>query len=235
MKNTLKIGLVLMATVIAISSSSFAQKKRKPFKGTITYEMKYSGEELEPAQIAQMPKEKTVKIYKNLTLAEQGPATVITNGDLRKVSVLMDLSSYGLEKYLIVQKEEEIEEKRKGAEIKYLDETKKVLGYKTKKAIITIPANEDEDESSTAKITAYYTEDFGSELVNFGDDMFHGLKGIALEFEIITSEITIKCTAISVKKGKVKEVDFLIPTGYTETTMEAFQEEMDALRGGDDE
>ncbi|NVN94304.1 MAG: hypothetical protein HXX18_03365 [Bacteroidetes bacterium] len=232
MKNTLKIGLVLMAIFVAITSSSFAQKKAKTFKGTITYEMKYSGDGLEPAQIAQMPKESTIKIYENLTLTEQGPATVITNGDLKKVSVLMNLSAYGLKKYLIVKKQEEIEKDNKGTVIKYLDETKDILGYKAKKAEITSAPKEDEEEASSAKITVYYTDELGSDLVNFGNEMFHGLNGVALEYEVVTPKITIKGLAKTVEKGKVKEIDFLIPSDYVETTMEAFQEEVKALQGG---
>jgi len=232
MKNTIKTTIVLMAVLVAISSSSFAQKKAKPFKGIITYDMKYSGEGLEPAQIAQMPKESTVKIYENLTLTEQGPATVITNGDLKKVSTVIDLSSYGMKKYLIVQKQEEIEKENKGTIIKYLDETKEILGYKVKKAEITSAPKEDEEGAGTAKITVYYTEELGSELVNFGNQMFHGLNGVALEYEAVTPKITIKGVAKVVEKGKVKETEFLIPTGCTETTMEAFQEEMKAMQGG---
>ena len=232
MKNTLKIGLILMAIFVGITSSSFAQKKAKTFKGTITYEMKYSGDGLEPAQIAQMPKESTIKIYENLTLTEQGPATVITNGDLKKVSVLMNLSAYGLKKYLIVKKQEEIEKDNKGTVIKYLDETKDILGYKAKKAEITSAPKEDEEDASTAKITVFYTEELGSDLVNYGNEMFHGLNGVALEYEVVTKKITIKGVAKTVEKGKVKETDFLIPSDYVETTMEAFQEEVKALQGG---
>jgi GLPGLI family protein len=232
MKNTLKTVVVMMAILIAFSSSVFAQKKAKPFKGTITYGLEYSGEGLEPAQLAQMPKEEVIKVYENLTLTEQGPATVITNGDLKKVSVIIDLSSYGMKKYLIVKKQEEIEKDNKGTDIKYFEDTKEILGYKAKKAVITASVKEDEEEGSGGKITVYYTDELGGEEVNFGNEMFHGLKGIALEFEAVSKKMTIKAVAKSVEKGKVKETDFLIPTGCTETTMEAFQEEMKALRGG---
>jgi len=235
MKNTLKIGLVLMAMIVAISSSSFAQKKEKSFKGTIVYEMKYSGNGLEAADFAKKPKEFTAKIYENTTLTDQGQGVIITNGDLKKVSIIIDLSAYGMKKYLIVQKQEEIEKEHKDTKIKYFEDSKDVLGYKTKKAEIVILTGEDDEEKDTVKIIAYYTEDFGSELVNFGDQMFHGLKGIALEFELITPKYTMKATAKTIEKGKVKETDFLIPTGCTETTMEAFQEEMKALQGGGDE
>jgi GLPGLI family protein len=232
MKNSLKTVIVMMAILIAYSSSVFAQKKAKPFKGTITYGLEYSGEGLEPAQLAQMPKEEVIKVYENLTLTEQSPATIITNGDLKKVSVIIDLSSYGMKKYLIVKKEDDVEKDYKGTDIKYFEDSKEILGYKTKKAIITAPVKEDEEDGSSGKIVVYYTEELGGAEVNFGSQMFHGLKGVALEFEASTKKMTIKGLAKTVEKGKVKETDFLIPTGCTETTMEAFQEEMKALRGG---
>jgi GLPGLI family protein len=232
MKNSIRIAFIMMAVLLAFSSSSFAQKKAKPFKGTLTYGLEYSGEGLEPAQIAQMPKEEVIKVYENLTLTEQGPATRITNGDLKKVSLIIDLSSMGAKKYLIVQKQEEIEKDNKGTDIKYFEDNKEILGYKVKKAVISAPVKEDEEEGSGAKITVYYTEELGGEEVNFGNEMFHGLKGVAMEFEVTTKKITIKGLMKSVEKGKVKETDFLIPTGCTEVTMEAFQEEMKALRGG---
>jgi len=62
--------------------------------------------------------------------------------------------------------------------------------------------------------------------------MFHGLKGVALEFEVVAPKITIKGIAKTVEKGKVKETDFLIPTDYIETTEEALQAEFKALQGG---
>ncbi len=236
MKNILRTTIVLAAISIALVSNSFAQKKAKPFKGTIIYTMTYSGDALEPAQMAQLPKESTIKVYENRTLTEQGPASIITNGDAKVVYTVVDLSSYGMKKYLITQKQEEIEKDNKGTQFKYSEESKDILGYKTKKVEITPPAKEDEDsEISSAKIVAYYTEDLGGEEVNFGNQYFHGVKGVVLEYEITTPKINIKGVAKSVEKGKVKETDFLVPSDGTEITMEEFQEEMKALRGGGDE
>jgi len=43
-----------------------------------------------------------------------------------------------------------------------------------------------------------------------------------------TSKITIKATAKTIVKGKVKETEFLIPTDYTQIT----QEELQGMMGG---
>ena len=54
MKTTFKILLVLVA--VSFSLSSFSQKKAKPFKGTITYDITYEAdEELDEMTKAQMP------------------------------------------------------------------------------------------------------------------------------------------------------------------------------------
>ena len=235
MKNLSKTLIALFLLVSIISVPTFAQKKGKTFRGKITYSMTYSGDGVEPSQLAQLPKESEVKIYDNKTLTEQGPASVITNGDLKTVNTVIDLSSYGMKKYLIVQKQEDIEKENKGTKINYSEDSKDILGYKTKKVEISAPKKEDdeedEEEGESAKIIAYYTEDLGGEEVNFGSQFFHGVKGVVLEYEVITSKLNIKAIAKSVEKGKVKESDFLIPSDCTETTMEAFQEEMKSLRG----
>lgn len=234
MKNALKTLVIILVISIAYSGSVMAQKKGKAFKGTVTYSLSYSGDGVEPAELAKYPKESNIKVYESRTLTEQGPASVITNGESKVVYTVVDLSSYGMKKYLITQKAEEIEKENKGTQFKYSEEGKEILGFKTKKVEITPPAKEDEEEDAAGsmKITAYYTEEMGGEEVNFGNQMFHGVKGFVLEYEVVTPKITIKATAKTIEKGKVKETDFMVPSDCTEVTKEAFEEEMRALQGG---
>jgi GLPGLI family protein len=236
MKKYIKL-LFLLPVIGYMAITPANAQKAKSFKGTITYDLTYSGDGIDAAKLAQMPKESVLKIYENKTLQESGPSSIITNGDLKIKYLLFDFSAYGAKKYLIKQTEEDIkkeEAENGGSEIKYIDETKEIAGYKCKKAEITAK-NPDDDEEKAAKITVWYTEELGGEAVNFGNDMFHGLKGIALEYEVITPKVTVKAVTKTVVKGKVKETEFLIPTDFQETTMEAFQEEMKALMGGGDE
>ncbi len=234
MKNALKTLVIVLAITIAFSGSVLAQKKGKPFKGTVTYALTYSGDGIEPAELAKYPKESTIKVYENRTLTEQGPASFITNGDLKLVYTVIDLSSMGAKKYLITQKAEEVEKDNKGTQYKYSEEGKEILGFKTKKVEITPPVKEDEEEDAAGsmKITAYYTEDMGGEEVNFGNQMFHGVKGFVLEYELVTPKVTIKATAKTIEKGKVKETDFMVPSDCSEVTKEQFEEEIKALQGG---
>lgn len=236
MKNALKTLVIVLVISIAYSGSVMAQKKGKPFKGTVTYSLSYSGDGVEPAQLAKLPKESSIKIYENRTLTDQGGyGSVITNGDSKVVYNLVDLSSMGLKKYLITQKAEEIEKENKGTQFNYSEEGKEILGYKTKKVEITPPAKEDEEEDAAGsmKITAYYTEEMGGEEVNYGNQMFHGVKGFVLEYEVVTPKITIKATAKTIEKGKVKETDFMIPSDYVESTKEQVEEDYKSLMGGE--
>lgn len=233
MKNASKTLVIILAITIAFSSSVFAQKKGKPFKGTVTYSLSYSGDGVEPAELAKYPKESSIKVYENRTLTDQGYASFITNGDSKMVYTVIDLSAMGAKKYLISQKAEEVEKDNKGTQYKYSEEGKEILGFKTKKVEITPPVKEDEDEEAgSMKITAYYTEDMGGEEVNFGNQMFHGVKGFVLEYELITPKITVKAVAKTIEKGKVKETDFMIPSDCSEVTKEQFEEEIRALQGG---
>lgn len=233
MKNASKTLVIILAITIAFSSSVFAQKKGKPFKGTVTYSLSYSGDGVEPAELAKYPKESSIKVYENRTLTDQGYASFITNGDSKMVYTVIDLSAMGAKKYLISQKAEEVEKDNKGTQYKYSEEGKEILGFKTKKVEITPPVKEDEDEEAgSMKITAYYTEDMGGEEVNFGNQMFHGVKGFVLEYELVTPKITVKAVAKTIEKGKVKETDFMIPSDCSEVTKEQFEEEIRALQGG---
>lgn len=233
MKNAFKTLVIILAITIAFSSSVFAQKKGKPFKGTVTYSLSYSGDGVEPAELAKYPKESSIKVYENRTLTDQGYASFITNGDSKMVYTVIDLSAMGAKKYLISQKAEEVEKDNKGTQYKYSEEGKEILGFKTKKVEITPPVKEDEDEEAgSMKITAYYTEDMGGEEVNFGNQMFHGVKGFVLEYELVTPKITVKAVAKTIEKGKVKETDFMIPSDCSEVTKEQFEEEIRALQGG---
>lgn len=111
-----------------------------------------------------------------------------------------------------------------GFYIEYIaDQTKSVAGYNAKLARIHIFGENGED----SPVDMWYTDEIGPE-VNF---LANGVKGVPLEY---TQELgdgkAITMTATEVVKGKVKDVDFLMPAGYKEMTVEdwqAFQEELE--------
>ena len=100
--------------------------------------------------------------------------------------------------------------------INKLEGTKTIAGYKCVKAEIVTKKDDKE-----TKMIVFYTE----ELKPFHqEDEYKDINGTILETEIETGEgdeaITMITTATEVKKGKVKPVEFLQPSGATELTKE---------------
>ena len=229
MKNLIKVTLVISAILIAFSSFTYAQKG-KPFKGMITYSISYTG--LEPAQAAQQPKimELYVSGDKSKMVLNLGPASfmVINDGEKTEKITLIDQGAE-MKIYFKTTKEEIEKEINEGPKptIKYLDETKVVAGYTCKKAEYTVKP---EDKDTPTVATIWYTEEIGSEKLNYGGE-FSGLKGMALEYEMKQGEVTTKFAATEVKKGKVKDTDFFIPADFKELTAEEKQQMIDAMKG----
>lgn len=112
------------------------------------------------------------------------------------------------------------EEEEPEVTVDLIDETKEIVGYTCKKAILTM-------EDGT-EIEYWYTEEFETPKVNaqgFSDKV----PGLALEFTITNPQMkmTYSATDVSTKvKGANKVFDMEIPEGYTEKTMEELQNMM---------
>lgn len=213
-------SIFALALIALISMSGMAQKKAKPFVGIVTYTMTYDGT-WDAATLAQQPKEMKTTIMGNKSkqVMDLGQAliTTITNGDDSTQIVLLDVPSYGLKNYIKVTKEKLLEKEGEEPEIKYLDETKEICGYVCKKAEYTV-----KDEFGDPKtIVIFYSTEVNNGSLNIGSS-FPGLKGFPMEYTIVTDEgkVTTTVSLVETKKIKVKEIDFLIPTDYTEMTDE---------------
>jgi GLPGLI family protein len=124
---------------------------------------------------------------------------------------------------------EDIEKKiaeKPAPEIKYLDETKTIAGYVCKKAEYT----EKSDDGTSSTATVYYTEELGGEALNYGGQ-FNKLKGVPLEYVITAGGVITTFAATEVKKGKVKDTDFLIPSDYVEMSAEEKAQMMKQFEG----
>lgn len=119
----------------------------------------------------------------------------------------------------------------KGYYIEYVDgQTKKIAGRDAKLARLHVF----DDEGKDKVIEFWYDDTMGPE-VNF---LANGVRGIPLEYTItMDGGKAITITAAEVIKGKVKEVDFLMPDGFKELPedqfkafMEEFQEEVQLLQ-----
>ena len=227
MKKSIKTFVILMAISFTFCNASFAQKK---FRGIINYTIAYSGT-IDVATAAQQPKTMILSIYDNKQKMNipLGPVNIdiITDGDAKTQITLLDIM--GEKKYYKMTKEE-LEKKiseSPAPEIKYSDETKTIAGYVCKKAEYI----EKNDDGTTTTTIVYYTEELGGDALNYGGQ-FNKLKGVPLEYVQTNGEgIVTTFTASEVKKGKVKDTDFLIPSDYVELTPEEKQQMIDQLKG----
>jgi GLPGLI family protein len=99
-------------------------------------------------------------------------------------------------------------------------DTKVIAGFTCKKAILTTVL----EDSSMIKDTIYYTEEIGCSDLNFSST-FKDVPGAILEYTeyIAQMEATSVYVAKEVKKGKISDNVFLIPSDYQEVTKEEFK------------
>jgi len=222
MKKSILSVFFVSLLLIAYTTATFAGGK--PFKGTIIYDLTYTGD-IDPATLSQLPKEITKFIYGNKSKTEvnQGGAyiTEIQDGDAKTQTVLLDIEMMG-KKFVIRKSAEEVAEEMADlpeSTIKYIDETKEIAGYICKKGEL-ITKDDDGEESISV---FYYTEQLGNKAWNFGTE-YSEVDGAILEYEEGAGNFSVKLVARIVKKGKVKETDFLVPSDFEEVSSEQLRE-----------
>jgi hypothetical protein len=211
--------LLTAVSVLFFTYSTYAQKK-KEFQGVITYDITYPGASLTPAQKAQLPvtQDMTVKGCKTKTEIVSGMASQaeITDGATKSVIGLID---YMGTKYALKKDSNEISKDFSKLTIKVTPstDTKVIAEYTCKKAIVTIT---DEDGTVTND-TLFYTEEIGCSDLNFSTE-YKDIPGAILEYSMYVAQIDtyMKYTAKTVKKTKVSDNIFLIPSDFQEVTKE---------------
>lgn len=218
---------IMMFSTLLISVfllSSFVSPP-KEFKGVITYKITVSGSSVNDEMLTMMPKTLTLSVKGNKSRAEMvmmmGKTVAISDGDAKTSIVLMDMMG---QKIAIQSNQEEIQaeiDQAPKTSVNVTGETKEILGYTCKKAIITI-------EGEDTQLIVYYTDELGSQALNFDNPQFKDIDGLMLEYEIPQEEFTMQFTATSIEKTNVDDSAFTIPEGYQIKT----KEEMKGMFGG---
>ena len=228
MKNFCKIILISLM-FSGITFSSFAQKDKKTFQGTITFGITYAGSSLNPAQLAQLPSSQTVtfKECKSKTENVTGPVSTIqiVDGITKTQTVLID---YAGSKFALKYTSQQITEQMANTAMPVVTltkDTKVIEGFSCKKAIL---ATTQEDGTSKSD-TIYYSDEIGCSDLNFSDT-FKDVPGAVLEYTTFSPELDAKVAVCvkEVKKAKVSDNAFLIPSDYKEVT----EEELKTMFGG---
>jgi len=223
-------GIIIVALIsfsIFSASTNAITKKKKGWKGSITYSISYEGEGITPASVANAPKKVVIKVMGNKSATEivQG-YTIITMIENPEFDLGVQLIEVGEKKFAIKSKlsETNVDSLRKyDTEVDLVNETKIIAGYECKKAVITwIPRDTALGEELIFNV--YYSTELGDEKTNEGGQ-FAEIPGMLIEFQQILGKMIMKYSATTIKKGGVKEADFLIPTDYKVVTPEELKAE----------
>lgn len=232
--------VLLLVAVLAMTATMTMQAQNK-FRGIVKYKLESTG-----TTSFQIPAESStaeLKVYDDQLLMGQqiqnSNYRVTQNADFSPYISYLAANDITLEtytgdgKFLIKtdhRKSEgdslSIEDKEPGHfYFEYVDgETNKVAGMTTKKAVLHVYS---EDTGEDNPITFWYTDEIGPEY-NF---LFNGIKGVPLQFEQQLGEgKAVTYTATEIVKGKVKDVDMLLPAGFKEASEEEFNAFMKELQ-----
>jgi GLPGLI family protein len=224
-------SIIAVAAVILFTQSSFSQKPSKPFQGTITFNITYRGD-VSPAQKGMLPTSSTVTIKdcKTKTEAVSGPVTqdAITDGSTKSETVLID---YMETKYALKITTQELAEgmaKVPSPTVNVTKETKDISGFTCKQAILTTK----QDDGTTDIDTIYFSDEIGCKDLNFSDPNFKDIPGAVLQYTEFNPQIsaTAVYTVKEIKKTKVSDNIFLIPSDYKEVTKDELKK---AFGGGE--
>lgn len=211
--------LFLLSVILLITNNLNAQKKSSDFVGSISYSVTTQGE-VDAQVAAQLPTEIIMYYNGAKTRIEQktsmGSAIIISNAETKEQVVLIDMMG---QKMALKSTKEETESsiaEIPKAEVVVGTETKTIAGYNCKKADFT-------QDGKTS--TIWTTDDIKLSNVNW-QTPYKDVNGVMLEYSQKTGqdgEITMLITAKEVKKEKVKDAMFTVPTGYQEMSMTEFK------------
>jgi GLPGLI family protein len=210
--------MTLAASAVLFSAPAKAQKKLS--EGKITYEISFPGMQIDPQQAAMLPTESITYIKGDKSRSEQKMGmgmsqVVISDSKANSAVILMDMMG---NKTAIKMTAAEMEKgEKEKPQVKVLDETKEIAGYKCKKAEIT------DSKGNTSQV--YFTKDIkGTQ--GGGKGLFKELDGFPMEFELKQQGMSMKFTVTNVSDEKVDDNLFAVPAGYKEMTLEEFQKSM---------
>lgn len=144
-----RISRITIAVVIGLMLIS-AQINAKDFKGVITYKITYSGDDINEQMKAFLPKVMTISFKGMMTRTDiimgMGKTIKIKNGEDKSVTTLIDMMG---QKIAVKASAEEVQkdlENEMKASVEVMNETKDILGYTCKKAVITMTGEEGQED-----------------------------------------------------------------------------------------
>jgi len=210
---------LLVALLISTGVVAQKEKKSKPFEGHIFYSVTPQGE-VDASVSAQLPTEVLMYFKGDKTRMEQKTpmGSVIVIGDIitKEQVVLLDIMGQKMALKSTKEETEKTQAEYPKGTVAVGTETKTIAGFNCKKTDFT-------QDGKTSVI--YVTDEIGLKNSNW-QTQYRDVEGVLLEYIMVTGqdkEINLLITAKEVKKEKVKDTLFAVPSGYQEMSMAEFK------------
>ena len=198
----------IILTLFTLTSFGY----QKELQGELTYEITYLKlpDEMEGME-SMLPKTMSIFLRGSKTLLIQqvmgGSQSIIADEATNTADILMDMMGQKIHIHMTKEELEAEEKNMSKPTFEYFSGTKKILGYKCKKAEVT--------DAEGEKSIVWY-----SPRIKFRHREYKDLNGYPLEYETSKNGTIIRTTATRLDKTKVPDERFLVPDGYTTMTME---------------
>ncbi len=229
MKKTILLGIVLVLgfQIGAIAQNKETANQKKITEGVIIYDLKLDGGAQDGMMAAMIPTELVIKFKGTKSRSEfvtgMSETVAITDSkDDKSAVVLLDFMG---SKYAMKIDEKKIMEQRAAMpkyEIVDSKETKQIAGYNCTKAYLI-------NKETNEEVIVYYTTEIPFAENSFNAE-FRGVKGMPMEYVAKMQNVKMSVTVREIKKEKIQDSIFAIPTDYKQVTQEELMKE---LSGGE--
>lgn len=224
LKKILHISLVILSLYLIGCSGDSNENS----EGIISYKVTYPKMDKTKFMFEFMPK-KMELIFKNdkyITNLSAGMGLFKTSFIVDKnKSEFTQLVKLADKKYILTLKEEKVEESLSRLPsfiIEYTGETKQILNYACKKAIITI------NDGSNDVFTLFYTDQINIKTPNWCNQ-FKEINGVLLEYEYEKYDVCMRFTAEKIAFKNINDTEFKIDKKYVAISESNLDKEMQEI------
>ncbi|MDP4292123.1 MAG: hypothetical protein Q8908_13660 [Bacteroidota bacterium] len=205
--------------IVMLFQVPLASAQKKPFTGTIVYDVKAEGDIPDQAK-PMMPTEMILKVT-------PGKQSITMNSGMMEQKTIVDAATSETKSMMNVMGQKlvikisaaQIKEQRskdgETSQVKILPETKTIAGYLCKKAVITKKVKDGADVT----MEVYFTDDIDVSKFNFSN-VFPEINGLPLEYTAKNGPVTFIMTARSIKKESIPDSEFTVGSDYKQVTTE---------------
>jgi hypothetical protein len=222
-KIMISIGIIVF---LSIQQNVIAQTSIT--EGVVIYDLQMDVTEVMTLSTAMLPTEMTVKFKgtKNRTEFETGASKTVAINDSKDSKsgvVLLDIMN---NKYAMKIDEYKINQQVANMpdyEPIETEETKLIAGYKCKKVILV-------DKNTKNEVTIFYTKEIPF-IANSINAEFKIIEGFPMEYFTTIYNVKMTVTVKEIKKIKVSDEEFIVPSGYKSTTQDELMKELSGSMG----